>query len=86
VEHLLQSVIRAKVEKAPTKTKCETCSVSKATAIVSHYLSVRPTRLYKWVAFDLVHITRAYNDDWIFLHLLYLHTWMNYVYSLSNKE
>ena len=86
VEHLPQSVIGAKVEKAPTTTECETCGVSKAKAIVSRRPSVRPTAPYEWVAFDLIYMTRAYNDDWIFLHLLCLHTRMNHVYSLSDKE
>ena len=86
MEHLPQSVIGAKAEKAPTKTECETCGVSKAKAIVSRRPSVRPTAPYEWVAFDLIYMTRAYNDDWIFLHLLCLRTQMNHVYSLSDKE
>ena len=86
MDHLPQSVIGAKVEKAPTKTECETCGVSKAKAIVSRRLSVRLVGPYEWIAFDLVQMTRAYNDDWIFLHLLCLRTRMNHVYSLSDKE
>jgi hypothetical protein len=86
IDHLPQSVIGAKVEKAPTRAECETCSASKAHAIVSRRPRVRPTAPYEQVAFDLVHMTRAYNDDWIFLHLLCLCTRMNHVYALSNEE
>ncbi len=31
-------------------------------------------------------MTKGYNDEWIFLHLLCLHSYMNHVYTLSNKK
>ena len=86
IDHLPQSVIGAKVEKTPTKIECETCSVSKAQKIVSRQPTLQPSAPYEEVAFDLVQMRPAHNDDWIFLHLLCLRTRMNHVYTLSNKR
>ena len=86
VNHLPRSVIGAKVEKAPTKIECETCSVSKAKAIISRCPTVRPSAPYEEIAFDLVQMSSAHNDDWIFLHFLCLWTRMNHVYTLTNKR
>ena len=88
IEHLPQAVIGAKIGAAApsTKAECETCGVSKATAIVSRRPGVRPTGPYEWIAFDLVHMTKGYNDEWIFLHLFCLRCSMNHVYTLSDKK
>ncbi len=88
IEHLLQAVIEAKIKVVTlcTKVECEICRVSKAILIVLWCLGVQPTRLYEWVAFNLVHIMKGYNDEQIFLHLPCLYSYINYIYTLSNKK
>jgi hypothetical protein len=86
VNHLPESVIDVKTEKAPTKIECETCSVSKAQAVISRRPAIQPSAPYEQVAFDLVQMTNGHNDDWMFLHLLCLRTQMNHVYTLTNKR
>jgi hypothetical protein len=86
IDHLPQSVIGAKVEKAPTKIECETCSISKAKAIIFGRPTVQLSAPYEEIAFDLVQMSSAHNDDWVFLHFLCLRTWMNHIYALANKR
>jgi hypothetical protein len=86
INHLPESVVGAKIEKAPTKIECEICSISKAQAVISQCPAVQPSTPYKQITFDLVQMTGTYNDDWIFLHLLCLRTRMNYMYTLTNKK
>ena len=63
IDHLPQSVIGAKIEKAPTKIEWETCSISKAKAIVSQSPTLRPSAPYEEIAFDLVQMRPAHNDQ-----------------------
>jgi hypothetical protein len=43
VNHLPESVVGAKIEKTPTKIECETCSISKAQAVISQRPAVQPS-------------------------------------------
>ncbi len=63
IDHLPESVIGTKVTKAPIKDECETCSLTKAQAIISWHPSIQPVAYYEHIAFDLIEMNTGYNGN-----------------------
>jgi hypothetical protein len=88
VTHLQKSVEGAVVTAAPSKSVCEACALSKAREIVSR----RPTKedpaaeLLARVAYDLIQITTAHNQDKWISHFRCYYTGMDFAYTHTKKS
>jgi hypothetical protein len=88
ISHLQQSTIGAVVTTPQSTSVCETCSVSKAREIISR----RPTKEdpaeepLARVAYDLIPMTVAYNDEVWVSHFRDYFTCMDFVYTHKKKS
>jgi hypothetical protein len=88
LSHLEEHTTGAKIEKSTEpSTPCEACAVSKATEIVSRRTAKTPAadEPMARVAYDLVHMTPAYNNNQWISHFRDYYTKMDFVYTHHTK-
>jgi hypothetical protein len=84
LSHLEEHTTGAKIEKSTEpSTPCEACAVSKGTEIVSRRTAKTPTadEPMARVAYDLVYMTPAYNNNQWISHFRDYYTKMDFVYT-----
>ena len=86
IAHLSEAATGAKLIRGPSTTECETCSVSKATRVVSRRATPRGTYPYERVCWDLIQMSKAYNGDKWISHMRCDRTCMNHVYTQRTKK
>jgi Reverse transcriptase (RNA-dependent DNA polymerase) len=88
LSHLEEHTMGAKIEKSTEpSTPCEACAVSRATEIVSRRTGKTPAadEPIARVAYDLVHMTPAYNNNQWISHFRDYYTKMDFVYTHHTK-
>jgi len=86
IAHLSEAATGAKLIRGPSTIDCETCSVSKATRVISRRASPRGTHPYERVCWDLIQMSKAYNGDKWISHMRCDRTCMNHVYTQRSKK
>ena len=88
IAHLSEAATGAKLIRGPSTIDCETCSVSKATRVISRRVSPRGTHMhpYERVCWDLIQMSKAYNGDKWISHMRCDRTCMNHVYTQQSKK
>jgi hypothetical protein len=86
ISHLSEAATGVKLIRGPSTTECETCSVSKATRIISRRASPRGTNPYERVCWDLIQMSKAYNGDKWISHMRCDRTCMNHIYTQRSKK
>ena len=70
---------------SPSTIQCETCSVSKATEVISRRPSPRATTPFERVHFDMIQMIEGYDGSKWVTHFLDDYTKMNFVYTQKKK-
>jgi transposase InsO family protein len=88
VTHLQKSVEGAVVTAEPSKAVCEACALSKAREIVSRRSTKEEPAAEPLarVAYDLIQMTTAYNEDKWISHFRCYYTGMDFAYTHSRKS